>query len=132
MKSLANVKPYHLKFTADDRLIEGDFVFGAVSNSMSMGGIVKFNESSVKLNDGLLEVLLFRNPPNIVVFQNMVDGIIKKDFERDGIEFFHTDKITVECSENLAWTLDGEFAQGSEKLVISNVHNAITLLVPKK
>ena len=58
IKSLGNIKPIHLKFRTEDRETEGDFLFGAVSNSMSVGGIVKFDESVVKLNDGRLKYCL--------------------------------------------------------------------------
>lgn len=130
IKSLGNIKPVHLKFITDEREIEGDFLFGAISNSMSVGGIVKFDESVVKLNDGEFEVLLIRNPDNILKLQPILDGIIKQNLNRDGIEFFHTKKITVLGGEDVPWTLDGEYAKGEETLEILNVHNAINLLVP--
>ena len=69
IKSLGNIKPIHLKFKTDTYETEGDFLFGAVSNSMSVGGIVKFDQSAVKLNDGEFEVLLIRNPDNILKLQ---------------------------------------------------------------
>ena len=132
VKSLGNIRPVHLKVIADDRELEGDYLFGAVSNSMSVGGIVKFDDSVVKLNDGLFEVLLIKNPSNILQLQPLIDGILKKDLEREGMEFFHTKKLTIIGGENLSWTLDGEFAQGSEAVEITNLQNAITLIVPKK
>ncbi|MBE6750525.1 MAG: YegS/Rv2252/BmrU family lipid kinase [Ruminococcaceae bacterium] len=130
VKSLGNIKPIHLKFTADDRVIEGDFLFGAISNSMSVGGIVKFDETVVKLNDGLFEVLLIKNPDNILKLQPLVDGILRKELDREGMEFFHTSKITVEGADGVAWTLDGEFAEGTSKIEIENIHNAVDLIVP--
>ena len=130
VKSLGAIKPIPMKFTTDDRVIEGDFLFGAVSNSMSVGGIVKFDESSVKLNDGLFEVMLIRNPDNILKLQPMIDGILRKELNREGIEFFHTKKLTVEAEAGLSWTLDGEYAEGKEKIEITNIHNAINLIVP--
>ena len=53
IKSLGTIKPIHLKFQYDGKEIEGDYLFGAISNSISVGGIVKFDQSVVKLNDGL-------------------------------------------------------------------------------
>lgn len=129
IKSLSNIKPIPMKLTADDRVVEGDFLFGAVSNSMSVGGIVKFDESVVKLNDGYFEVLLIRNPDNILKLQPMLDGIIKKELDREGIEFFHTKNLCVETQGGLSWTLDGEYAEGTEKIEIKNIHNAINLIV---
>ena len=130
IKSLGNIKPVHLKFITDEREIEGDFLFGAISNSMSVGGIIRFEESVVKLNDGEFEVLLIRNPDNILKLQPILDGIIKQNLNREGMEFFHTKKITVTGGENVPWTLDGEYAKSSDTLEICNIHNAINLLVP--
>ncbi len=132
VKSLGNIKPIHLKFESEERVVEGDYLFGAVSNSMSVGGIVKFNEAAVKLNDGLFEVLLIKNPPNILQFQSIIDGILKQDLDRENMEFFHTNKITVTGGEGMSWTLDGEYAAGEEKITISNIPSAIRLIVPKK
>lgn len=130
IKSLGTIKPIHLKFTCEDREIEGDFLFGAISNSMSVGGIVKFDDSVVKLNDGLFEVLLIRNPDNVLKLQPLIDGIIKKEFNREGIEFFHTREITVSGGSEVSWTLDGEYAAGAESITVTNINNAIDLIVP--
>lgn len=131
IKSLSNIKPIHLKFICNDREIEDDFLFGAVSNSMSVGGIVKFSDSVVKLNDGKFEVLLIKNPTNILQFQSIVDGILRKDLARDGIEFFHTNEITVIDGADVPWTLDGEFAEGKESITLTNIPSAINLIVPQ-
>ncbi len=130
IKSLSNIKPIHLKFKCDDCEIEDDFLFGAVTNSMSVGGIVKFNDSVVKLNDGMFEVLLIKNPTTILQFQSIVDGILRRDLSRDGIEFFHTREITVSGGANVSWTLDGEFSPGKESITLTNIPSAIHLIVP--
>ncbi len=130
IKSLSNIKPLHLKFKCDEREIEDDFLFGAVSNSMSVGGIVKFNDSVVKLNDGKFEVLLIKNPTTILQFQSIVDGILRKDLTRNGIEFFHTNEITVTGGADVPWTLDGEFSSGKDEITLSNIPSAIHLIVP--
>ena len=93
VKSLGNIKAIHLKFKCDDREIEDDFLFGAVSNSMSVGGIVKFDTTKVKLNDGSFEVVLIRKPDNILKLQPIIDGLLKQDLNREGIEFFHTKQV---------------------------------------
>lgn len=130
IKSLSHIKPIHLKIKSNEREIEDDFLFGAVSNSMSVGGIVKFNDSVVKLNDGKFEVLLIKNPTTILQFQSIVDGILRKDLSRDGIEFFHTNEITVSGGKDVPWTLDGEYAAGKDVVTLTNMHSAIHLIVP--
>ena len=130
IKYLADIKPIHLKFKYDDQEIEGDYLFGAISNSMSVGGIVKFKEALVKLNDGLFEVVLIKKPSSISQFSSIVDGILRKDLTHDGIEFFHTNEITVIGGEKVDWTLDGEFAQGSDTVTITNIQSALHLTIP--
>ncbi|MBQ4120030.1 MAG: diacylglycerol kinase family lipid kinase [Clostridia bacterium] len=130
MKSLGNIKSIHLKFTHDGTQREGDYLFGAISNSLSVGGIVKYDEGSVVLNDGEFEVLLIKTPDNILKLQPLIDGILKRDFSGEGFEFFKTKALTVESSEPVSWTLDGEFAETNGTLDITNIHNAITFLIP--
>lgn len=130
IKSLANIKPIHLKFTYEDGEVEGDFLFGAVSNSLSVGGIVKYDKIPVALNDGWFEVMLIKKPDNILKLQPLIDGIIKHEFDREGMVFFRTKNLTVTSNEKVDWTLDGEHAIGGTETKISNIHNAITLLLP--
>lgn len=130
IKSLANIKPVHLKFTYEEGEVEGDFLFGAISNSLSVGGIVKYDKIPVTLNDGWFEVLLIRKPDNILKIQPLIDGIIKHEFDREGMVFFRTKNLTVTSNENIDWTLDGEHAISGTETEISNIHNAITLLLP--
>lgn len=130
LRSLGNIKPVHLKVVADDREIEGDFLFGAISNSMSVGGIIKFDNKVVKLNDGLFEILLIRNPDNMLKLQPLLDGIIKKELDREGMEFFHAKKVEIYGTQGMSWTLDGEYAEGKEKIEITNINNAIQMIVP--
>ena len=132
IKSLGTIKPIHLKFKADDREIEGDFLFGAISNSMSVGGIVKFDQAAVQLNDGLFEVLLIKNPSNVLGFQSIIDGIVKHELNRENLEFFRTKKISVISDGDLDWTLDGEHGISNDKIKIKNIHNAVRFIVPDK
>jgi len=132
IKELTNLKSYHLKFECEEKTVEGDYIFGGISNSMSLGGVLKFKESMVKLNDGFFEVLLIKKPDNIIKYQPLIDAILHKKFDYDGMEFFHTRRITVSGGEGLSWTLDGEYAEGKDVITVENIHSGITLVVPKK
>lgn len=132
IKSLSSIKPIHMKFSCQDKEIEGDFLFGAISNSLSVGGIVKYNKTTVELNDGQFEVLLIRNPDNILKLQPIIDGILKRDFSKEGIEFFRTNSVEIETPQSVSFTLDGEFAQIKDKLTVKNLHSAITFIVPEQ
>lgn len=131
IKNLGNIKPIPLCLEANGRKIEGNFLFGAISNSLSLGGVVKFKESVVTLNDGLFEILLVHNPGNIVQFQSIVDGVLRQDFDRDGIEFLHAKEVKLSKASDIDWTLDGEFSPGAEEILVKNIPNAIRLILPK-
>ncbi len=132
IKELTNLKSYHLKFECEEKTVEGDYIFGGISNSMSLGGVLKYEESMVKLNDGYFEVLLVKKPDNILKYQPLIDALLHKKFDYEGLEFFHTKSVTVSGGEGLSWTLDGEYAEGKDVIKIENIYSGITLVVPSQ
>lgn len=130
IKTLNNIRPIPLKVNCDGREIEGDFIFGTVSNSLSVGGVVHYNEALVELGDGLFEVLLIRFPKNLVELNNAVTAILKKDFTHEGIEFIQAKSIVFSNAQSIDWTLDGEHIPPSETIEVVNLHSAIDFLIP--
>ncbi len=130
VKSLDAIRPIPLKVVCEDRVIEDKFIFGSVSNSMSVGGVVRYKETVVELGDGLFEVLLIRYPETLADFNNIISGVLSGDLNKKGIEFFHAKTITFENAGKVNWTLDGEYIPPSESVTVNNLHNAINFLVP--
>lgn len=131
IKSLSQIKPSHLKFNIDGQELEGNFIFGSVSNSVSMGGVIKLNTDDIKLDDGLFEILLIENPDNILQLQEIMESIIRKQYKKSKIKFYKAKEVIVYGSDNTDWTLDGEYAKGSDIIKIKNVNKAIDFIVPK-
>ncbi|MBQ7045038.1 MAG: YegS/Rv2252/BmrU family lipid kinase [Clostridia bacterium] len=132
IKSLSNIKPIPIEFECKEKSVKGDYLFGAISNSMSVGGIVKFDKALVALNDGRFEVFLIKHPKNAAQLQTIITAVLSRNFNCELIDFFHTEQVTVKAPANLAWTLDGEMASGGNKFTISNIHNAINFYIPEK
>lgn len=132
VKTLDSIRPIHLKITCDQKVIEDDFVFGTISNSLSVGGVVHYDETVVELGDGLFEVLLLRYPKNIAELNNLLSALITRDLNRNGIDFLQTKQITIEDAGNVEWTLDGEYVPPEDRIVIKNLHRAINFIVPPK
>lgn len=130
IKSLSAIKPIPLKFDIDGETVEGNFLFGAVSNSLSMGGVIKLDPKKVEFDDGIFEIVLIDNPENLIEFQDIIDALIKRDFNRKRIQQYKASSITVYGSENINWTLDGEMAQGQKEIKIENIHRAINFIIP--
>ena len=109
VKSLASIKNYHLKIVCDGEEIEDDFIYGQVSNSTSIGGLLNIGRTGVQLDDGLFEVILIRMPNNLIALNNTVAALISQNIKDcPGIYFRRAKKITVISDIPLAWSLDGE------------------------
>ena len=129
IKKIGDIKPIHMQVKTATHVIEDDFLFGAVSNSMSLGGVLKFDSNVINLNDGMFEIVLIHKPSNILELQSIIDGLLKKDFTRRGLTFLHSDSVAFEGGENIPWTLDGEYNPGGNNIEIKNLHSALRLLL---
>lgn len=130
--SVANIRPYNAKFTFNDTVVEGEFIFAAISNTTSVGGVLKLKDALVALNDGEFELLLVRRPNDIVQLNKIVGDIVSQKFEGDMVNLYHASEITVECDEDIDWTLDGECEHAGKRAHIKNVPSAINLIMPNK
>lgn len=130
--SVANIRPYNAKFTFNDTVVEGEFIFAAISNTTSVGGVLKLKDALVALNDGEFELLLVRRPNDIVQLNKIVGDIVSQKFEGDMVNLYHASEITVECDEDIDWTLDGECEHAGKSAHIKNVPSAIHLIMPNK
>lgn len=127
IKDLSSLKPYHARVEVNGEVIEGDYVFGSVSNTRSVGGIVKLKEDSVGLDDGLFEVILVKSPKTPMDLNNIIAGILYSDFSSDVFDFVKAHRVSFEFEQNMNWSLDGEKIEGGRQVCIDNINKAITL-----
>ena len=107
---LSNYRPFRLRIEIGDTALEQDYIFGAITNSTSLGGIVKLDRKNVRVDDGLFELILIRNPKNLIALTDTVTQLLNHKYSADRIIFSHTDKVRLISKEALDWTLDGEYA----------------------
>lgn len=134
IRDIINIKPIHVKMTAEEgtpeeRVLEGDYIFGAVCNSTSVGGLLKLNSFDIDMNDGLMEVLLIRSPHSILELNEIVRTLFSGSLDAECIEFFSARTIRMQMEEGTHWTLDGEYEKGSGEVVIDTIRSAIELIV---
>ena len=128
IKDIMNLKSKHLRITADDTVIEDDFIFGAICNSTSVGGMINLDPELVDFSDGLFELLLVRLPKDLFELNEILVSLSSKRYATKMITFLSAKNITVETKENINWTLDGEYAYGEEKIKIDNINKAIKII----
>lgn len=130
MRKLSKVKSYAMKVTSGDRAIEGDFIFGMITNSLSVGGFKKITGDNVKLDDGVFEVTLIRRPGNPVELNTIMAAMVNRNIDTDLMECFTASELQIESAEDIAWTLDGEFGGRHSRVEIQNYKQALEIRVP--
>lgn len=130
IKSLSELRPLHLHVTVDEETIEGDFILGMVTNSLSVAGMKTLAQTGTALDDGLLELILIRNPANLVELSELASAVLVSNIESNLI-VYRQGKHFGFTGEKLSWTADGEFGGAYEASVIDVVPGRIALRVPE-
>ena len=130
IKSLPNIKPHNVKIEYDGNIIEGSFIFGAVSNSYFVGG-VKYSGVDISLNDGYFECILVKNPTNPIDFQFAIADLLTNNIKSDKFIIFKAKKLKFSFENETEWTLDGEFGGKVKRIDIKNMKKAIEIITKK-
>ena len=105
---LSQIRAIKAKITADSKVYEGDFLFGAVCNTNTIGGTLTLPDNLVNLSDGKLELLLIRMPEDLIDLEEIVSGLFDRDYSSPLLELVQAKEVRVETPEPLEWALDGE------------------------
>lgn len=130
--SLPKIQAYHCVVEHDNGTVEGDFLYGGISNSLSVGGIVKLDPNTVAMGDGLFECILIRKPAKIADLANIVTSVLNQDYSKNEVVFLHTKKIRFTFDKPVAFTRDGESGGSFTSVEAENFHAAMRLIVPKE
>ena len=125
---LDSLRPYRCAIDADGEHFEGDFIFGAVCNSTSLGGLVKLDPKHVSMDDGTLELLLLRMPKTALDLQNIITAMTRMQYDYPGVIFRHVKNVVLTTNENISWSLDGEYAASAPRVEIQCLPGAIELV----
>ncbi|MBO5254000.1 MAG: hypothetical protein J6C51_08660, partial [Clostridia bacterium] len=129
IQELSQIRSYPLRFTlSDGRVIEGKFLFGAVSNSVSVGGTLTLSADLVDMADGKLELLLIREPKDLFELSDCVRALQQKTYDSAMITLLSTDAVKVSAPEEMEWTIDGEQEPGHDEIDIRCLHRAIRVI----
>ena len=128
---VADIHPTKMRIEHDGGVIEGEFMFGAVSNSLSVGGFFKIPKEQVKFNDGVFEVLLVPKIKMTRLF-HVLHKVRSQNYDGKEIIFFKTSKIKIYApDEDVPWTLDGEFGGNHHNVSIHVLERAVEIYSPE-
>ena len=125
---------YHLTVKANGKVIEDDFVYGMITNSVSVGGMKNLTGTQVELDDGLFEVTLIRALKNPLMLPEILANLMRPVDNSQSVNMysFVTDHLEIISEEAVPWTLDGEYGGEHTSVVLDNCHKEITFIVGKK
>lgn len=132
LRDFSGLTPRRMTFETEDEIIRGDFIFGAIANSTSLGGLLRLPARDVSYHDGLFEVLLIPMPRTATELQQIVFSLVRQQYNPDYVRFFKTRRLTISMETVTPWSLDGEFESGARRIEIVNHARAISLLTDKK
>ena len=128
IQELPQIRSIPMSFELDGERIEGKYLVGAVSNSTSVGGVFTLNPRLVDLRDGKFEVILVRLPRDMNELAECVTALQNQTYDCAAITFRSVSRLKVCQEPTVAWTLDGERAEGAQTIHIENLHRAIRLV----
>ena len=128
INELSQIKNEHVRMELDGEVIEDDFLFGAISNSTSVGGILTLSPDVVDMADGEFEVILVRAPRNLTEIAECLQAVQNQTYSCAMITFQRTKKVRIFADPRMPWTLDGEREEGHEQVEAQNLHHAILLM----
>lgn len=133
IKDIPSIKPLKLWIKMEQGVYGGDYLFGAICNSTSVGGLLTLSDDLVDMNDGKFEVLLIKSPANIIELNQILIALTTQNYKNSPmISFFSSGLLEITADAEMPWTLDGEYQPGSEQILVENIKGAIKLIVPKK
>ena len=128
IQELSQIRKEHIRMEMDGEVVEDDFLFGAICNSTSVGGILTLDPKQVDMADGLLEILLVRAPRNLAEISECLQALQSQEYNCAMITFRSAHHVTVYADPEMPWTLDGEREEGHTQVDVDNQHLAIRLM----
>lgn len=132
IKSIPFIKPSHMIIETNGDRVEGDFLYGMITNTMSVGGFKNIAGRNVEFDDGLFECTFIKKMDEISDFNKLIMAVVNKDFTGSSIFHTKTNHIKITSRENVSWVLDGEFGGDHSEVEIEILSNAVNFIVPKK
>lgn len=129
VRDLSSLRPYPATVATEEEVFDGDFLFGAITNATSVGGLMKLHKDQVVLDDGMFEMLLVPNPASAAELQELIRSLVLQDFTKGGVVFRHVPAVSVTTPEGFPWTLDGEYGSGAEQVEIRNLPRRLKFLI---
>mgnify|MGYP003308780148 CR=1 FL=1 len=128
-QSLASIPNYMMQVNVNGEVLEGRYIYGMVTNSVSVGGFKGLTGKDIQLDDGEFEVTLIKSPSNVIEFNEIISYLTGIVSETDMVYSCKTNHIHIRSRKSVPWTLDGEYGGDHWEVDITNHHRKVNILV---
>jgi YegS/Rv2252/BmrU family lipid kinase len=129
VKSLAHLRPKHVKLTADGEVIEEDAMILAVANGSHFGGGMAVAPEA-DATDGLFDVCLIQKMGLLKVLTVLPKFIKGRHIGLKTVKYFRAKEIKVECEESPI-QLDGELGRYAP-VTFRVIPGALKMMLPRR
>lgn len=127
-KSLASIPNYLMQVEANGEIIQDRFIYGMVTNSVSVAGFKGLTGKDVQLDDGEFEVTLVKSPDNPMELNEIIAYLTGLLPETKMVYSFKTAHIQIRSRASVSWTMDGENGGEHWNVEIKNHHRKLNIL----
>ena len=127
-QQLGKIEKIPVRVEYDTGVYEGELVYGSMSNSLSVAGIVRLREDMVLLGDGISELVLVQDPGTIDAYGEMISAVLTRSFESNSLKIIQTRRARFTFDRPVAWTRDGEDGGKHRELELCNYHAPVRLI----
>lgn len=131
IKRLSDIKPIEMCVEYDDQKLSGEFIFGAVINTKSVGGIFKIDEDIFRINDGKFEIVLVRKINSVLELPYVLMKLQTKNYDNKQVILIQANKVKFTSPHKVSWLIDGENGGDLTQANISNITQAIEICSPQ-
>ena len=133
LKRLSQLRTYNVSIQLDESRVSGEFLFGMICNSRSLGGIKNPMSEYVDLSDGLFEIILVRQPSVETDFIEIIEALKMGNSIIDDsqyYDYYKSSSVTIDFSEPIPWTIDGEYESAVSHADIRVLPKAVDIIIP--
>ena len=131
-QSLASIPNYMMQIDVNGELIEDRFIYGMITNSVSVGGFKGLTGKDIQLDDGEFEMTFIKYPANPIELNEIITYLTGIISETRMVYNCKADSVRVRSIESIPWTLDGEFGGEHWDVEITNLKQKINIVVNDK
>lgn len=130
IKQIPAIKAALMTVEYDGNVLEGEFIYGMITNSTSVGGFKKIVGRSVEMDDGMFEATFIRTPKNALELQEILNALLMEEMNSERLITFKASQLRIHSPQSVPWVLDGEYGGNPGDIEIKNLYRVLNIIVP--